>query len=154
LFTLAQQFVELHLPKHAPQGGLRELRRRVQEIRDFDHRQFRIEHAKINHGVNLYGHVVACHHVLRRHFESIDAQRYTHDAVNGRKHQDQPRAFGVLQYTAQPEDNAALILRQYLDGRDQIQNDDQDDYQRWKIEHVQPRDRLGTGSTLKFKWST
>ena len=57
------------------------------------------------------------------------------DPVNRRKHQNDARPLGLCQHAAQPEDHAALVLSQDLDRGDQVNHDDQDDYQRWKVEH-------------------
>jgi hypothetical protein len=139
LIALAQKLVELHFAQHAAQRGLRQLRRGVEEIGNLHDGQARLQDPEVNHRVHFHGDVVARDHVLRRHFESIDAQRNAHDAVDGREDQDDARSFGLIQQAAQAEDDAALVLAQNLDGGDQVQHHDDDDDrgEAGEVDHVE-----------------
>src|SRR5262249_7332832 len=95
LLALAQQFVQLGLPKDAAQGGLRKLRRGVKEIRNFYDCEPRLHDAKVDHGVDLDGHIVARHDILRRNFQGVDTQRNLYDAVDRREDQNDSRSLGL-----------------------------------------------------------
>ena len=115
LLALAEQGVEIHFAQHAAQRGLSELRGGVEEVRNLQDGQPRIDDPEVDHGVHLHGDVVAGDHVLRRDLQRVDAEGNAHDAVDGREHQDDARAFRLPQHAAQPEDYAALIFPQNLD---------------------------------------
>jgi len=66
------------LSEHRAQRRLRELARRIEEIRHLDHGLLRIDDAEIHHRVHFHRNVVARDHVLRRHVEHHGAQVHFH----------------------------------------------------------------------------
>src|SRR5437867_3263767 len=146
--ALAQQLIELGFSKHAPQRGLRELGGAVKEVIDLHHRQARLDDPKEDDRIHLHGDIVLGHHVLGWNFDGVDAQGNAHDAVDGGEDQDHARAFGFGQEAPQAKDHAALILGQDLDGREQVQDDD-DDHDGGRFEHNYSPD----GSGLTASWS-
>ena len=95
-----EQVVELGLAQHAPQRGLRELRRRVVEVLDLDDGPPRVHHAEEDHRVDLHGHVVARDDVLRRDVEDDRAQADAHHPVDWREDQHDARPFRLGQELA------------------------------------------------------
>ena len=66
LVALGQHLVELVLAEHRAQRGLRQLAGRLQIVLDLDDRPLRVDHAEVEHGVDLHRDVVARDHVLAR----------------------------------------------------------------------------------------
>ena len=83
LVALRQHLVEIVLAEHRAQRHLRELARRLEEIRHLDDRALGIDDAEIEHRVDLHRDVVARDHVLRRHVidahPQIDALHQLHE---------------------------------------------------------------------------
>ena len=125
LVAVRQQFVEFLLAEHRAQGSLRELRSLIDVIGDFHHRLIGIDHAQENNRVDFQRDVVAGDDVLRRNFQRFLPQRNAHHAVDRAEHQNDARALGLAQQAPEPEDDAALIFSQDLDGTQQV--DDKDD---------------------------
>src|SRR5439155_22343648 len=120
--------------EHAAQRGLRQLGGGVKEVIDLHHGQARVDDAKEDDRIHLHGDVVLGNYVLRRNLNRIDAQGNAHDAVDGGEDQNHARTFGLRKQPAQAKDHAALVLGKDLDGREQVQGDD-DDHDRWQFEH-------------------
>src|SRR6266540_3206558 len=116
LLTLGQHVVELVLAQYRAQRRLRELRSRLEEIRDLDDRLLRIDHAKVKHRVHLHRHVVARDHVLAWDVVHDGAQVDAHDLLDDRPDQHEP---GTLDRREAPEEehDAALILAENADAR-------------------------------------
>ncbi len=126
LVAMRQQFVEFLFAQHRAQSGLRKLRSLVGVIRDFDHRLVGIDHAQKNDRVHFERDVVARDDVLRRNLQRFLPQRNPHHAVDGGEDQNHSRTLGRDQ-ASQPEDDAALIFGQDLDGTQQVNDEDDDD---------------------------
>ena len=126
LLPLTEQLIKIRLAQNRPQPRLRELRCRVNVMRDLDDGLGRVEHAEEDHRAHLDRDVVARHDVLRRHIHRLDAQRDAHDPVDRREHQHQAGPLRAREQAPQTKDDAALVLRQNLDAVDQIQNDDEE----------------------------
>ncbi|MOA27403.1 hypothetical protein D3C78_1482800 [compost metagenome] len=122
-FAFGQQFVQFVFTQHRPQRGLRQLAGGGQEILDLDDRLLRIEHAEIQHRVDLDRHVVAGDHVLRRHVQHHGAQIDPDHLLDHRNQQDQA---GTLDLPEAPEleHHPALVLAQDAERRPR-QCDDQ-----------------------------
>ena len=82
------------------------------------------DHVQRHHRIHLDGHVVAGDHVLRRNFQHLLPQRDAHHLVDRPENENDAGALGRSQNAAQPEDDAALVLAQNLDGVQQVENDD------------------------------
>ena len=93
LVALRQHLVEFVLAKHRPQRCLRELAGRDHEIFHLDDRLVGIDHAEIDHRVDLHRDVVARNHVLTRDVEHDRAQVDTHHLLDERNHDDQAWSF-------------------------------------------------------------
>ena len=126
LVAVRQQFVEFLFAQHRAQSSLRKLRSLVDVIRDFDHRLIGIDHAQENDRVHFQSDVVAGDDVLRRNFERFLPQRNPHHAVDRGEDQNHARTLGCAQQAAKPEDDAALVFGQDLDGAQQVNDDDDD----------------------------
>jgi hypothetical protein len=94
-----------------PQAGLRQLAGGRKIILNLNNRLLRIEHAEIQHGVDLDRDVVAGDHVLRRHIEHHGAQVDPDHLLDHRDQQDQAWAFD-LPKAAELEHHAAFVFAQ------------------------------------------
>ena len=104
LLPLREQVVELQLAQCAAQGGLRQLRGRVEEVLYLDYGALGVDDAEIDHRAHLEAHVVAGDDVLRRDVARHGAQVHLHHAIDAR---DDPVQPGVLHFgeAAQTEDD-------------------------------------------------
>src|SRR5262245_3944306 len=137
LLALGQQPVELVLAEHRAQRRLRELAGRDEEVRDLDDRLLRIDHAKVDHGVDLDRDVVAGDHVLRRDVEHHRAQLDAHHLLDDGPDHDQARPLHHPE-TPELEHHAALVLAQDPE-RPGDENGDEEQHAQDEIEsHVQP----------------
>jgi hypothetical protein len=93
-FTLRQEVVQLHLPQHAAQRGLRELRRGEVVVLDFDDGPVGIHHTEVDDRVHLDRHVVSRNHILGRHVQHHRAQADADHAINRPEHQADAGPFG------------------------------------------------------------
>src|SRR5262249_27636395 len=127
LVTRGQEFVQLNFTQHGTKSGLGKLLGLPVVVLHLDYGLRGIDHPPINDGIDLQSNVVAGDDVLRGDLQSLLAEIDANHAVDGGKNQNDARSLGVRQQAAQPEDHAALILAQDLDGINDVQQKD-DDY--------------------------
>src|SRR3989449_1316426 len=148
LVARRQEVVQLHLAEHAPQRRLGDLRGRVEVILNRDDRALGVDHAEVNDGADLQGHVVARDHVLRRHVERDGLEAHLHHLVDEGHQQDEPRPVALparvqdrLGAAAQAEDDRPLVLaqdaRKGADEKERHQEGD-DEQQRVHRDHATP----------------
>src|SRR5690606_15190112 len=97
----------------------------------------RVADPEVDHGVHLDRDVVPRDHVLRRDVESDDPQRDLDHSVDAEGDQeDQPRTLRALE-SAEPKDDAALVLPEYLQARpeesDQPYPDRDQHFDHWNL---------------------
>ncbi len=127
LLAVAQQIVQVGLAEGAAQRGLRDLRRRLDVVRHLRDGVVGVDHAEVDHRVDLDGDVVAGDDLLRRHLMGDGAQVDARHAVDEGNDEEQARALGPLN-AAQAEDDAALVLLDDFDRRcGDHESDDEDD---------------------------
>src|SRR5580765_3356201 len=163
LVARREQIIELHLAEHAPQGGLGDLRGRVQIVLHGDHRALRIDHPEVDHGADLDRHVVAGDHVLRRHVEGDRLQAHPHDLVDDGDQDDQARPVPLparvkdgLGAAAEAKDHRALVFAEnFRVGADEEDHheDNSDEQQRLDVDHATPP-LASAFATLKVRPST
>src|SRR5262249_10982818 len=112
LVALGEELVELMLAENGAQRRLRELARRLEEVRNLDDRPLRIYHPEIEHRVHFDGNVVARDDVLRRNVEHYDAQVDSDHLLNERNEHDEPRPLDHPE-APEHEDHGALVLAEY-----------------------------------------
>ena len=136
LVALGEQLVELRLAAHAAQRGLRQLRGAVEVVLDRDHRLLGVQHAEVEHRVDLHRDVVARDHFLRRHVHHDLAQADLHHAVDAR---DDPGETRLLHagIAAKPEHDAALVFLQDADAREEQRGENGDPDERER-DHAMP----------------
>ena len=105
------------LAQHRAQRGLRQLADRLEVFLDLDDGLLRIDHAEVDHRVDLDRDVVPGNYVLGRHVHDDDAQVDPLHLLNDRDHDDQPGSLDLPE-AAELKDHAALVLAQDLDGID------------------------------------
>ena len=136
--ALGQQLVELVLAEHRAQRGLRELAGGLEELRDLDHRLLRVDHAEVQHRVDLHRDVVARDHVLRRHVEARwCAGRPAPSAARTGISRTSPGPF-TAQKRPEHEHHAALVLAQ--------------DAHRHQQQHHDQHDRTPPNPKAEFRW--
>src|SRR4051812_28578462 len=123
---MREQFVELDFAQYRAQRRLRELRGLVQIILHLDHGLCRIDNAQEDHSVHLQRDVIARDYVLRRNFERFLLERDAHDAIDRSENQDEPRSLGFGKDPTEAEDHATLVLRQDLNGIEDVNDEDGD----------------------------
>ena len=131
LLALGQQLIQFMFTEHGAQRGLRQLAGGGEEIFDLDDGLLRIEHAEIQHRVNLNRNVVAGNHILRRHIENHGAQVDPNHLLHHRNQQDQPWAFDLPE-TPELEYHPALVFTQ--DAKRRSGQDDHQQQQRNKTD--------------------
>ena len=124
--AVSEQFVEFLFAEHRAQSSLRKLRSLVHVVRNLDDSFVRVDHAQKNDRVDFQRDVVAGDDVLRRNFERFLPQRNAHHAVDRAEDQNYARALGVPLQAPEPEDDAALIFSEDLDGTQQVNDEDDD----------------------------
>ncbi|MNQ51334.1 hypothetical protein D3C85_653110 [compost metagenome] len=115
-FALGQQFVQLMFTQHGAQRGLRQLAGGHEKALDLDDRLLRVEHAEVQHRVDLHRDVVTGDHVLRRHIQHHGAQIDPHHLLHHRNQQDQPRALDLPE-APELEHHRAFVFAQDAKGR-------------------------------------
>ena len=111
---LAQHLVQLVLAQHRAQRRLGQLARRLLEVLDPDHGMLRIDHAIVDHRVDLHRDIVLGDDVLARHVEDADAEVDPDHLLDHRDDQDQARSFHFPE-AAELEDDRALVLPDHLE---------------------------------------
>src|SRR5688572_25739524 len=134
LLALGEQRVELVLAEHRAQRGLRELARRLEEVRHLDDGVARVDDAEVHHRVHLHRDVVARDDVLRRHVEYHRAQVDAHELLDAGNDEDQARTEHALE-AAEEEHHRALVLAQDLDGQRE-QDDAEHDEAENELDHA------------------
>jgi hypothetical protein len=125
LVAMDQQLVQVRLAQDRSQAGLGDLPRRPAVIFYLHDGVAGIDHPEIGHGVHPDRHVVAGDGLLRGDIQGDDAQVDLHHAVYEGDDEKETRPLCALQ-PAQTKNDAALVLLDDLDGRDQ-QHDQKDD---------------------------
>ena len=83
-----KQFVQLGLPKHAAQGGLRNKRSRFQVVFHPNHGRLWIDHAEVDDCVDGYRHVIARHDFLASDVDGYYAKIHFHHPVDDGNEKD------------------------------------------------------------------
>src|SRR4249919_761351 len=130
LFALGQHLVQVVLPQHRAQRGLRELAGGFVEVFYVDDRLLRIDHAEVHDGIDLHRDVVARDHILGRHIHDDGAQVDTHHLLHDGNQQDQARSLHLPE-SPQLEHHAAFVLAQDLD---RTEEDGGEQYDRGQVE--------------------
>ena len=128
LLPLRKEVVKTDLPEDAPERGLGELGSRVEVILDIDYALDRLHNPEIKYRIDLDRDIVPGDDVLRGDVLGNQPEADPDHAVDGREHQDDPRALGFWKHPAQPEDHAPLVFPEDFDGvqdvEDRHSNDD------------------------------
>src|SRR5207245_633770 len=127
---MREQLIQLNLAEDRAKGRLRELRSLVSIVEYYDHGAPRRDHPKKHDGVHLQRDVVARDDVLRRNFECLLAQGYSHDFIDRREDQEDARPLRLRKQPAEAEDDAPLVFRKDLDRAENVQNEKDDDDQK------------------------
>src|SRR5262245_16708493 len=150
LVALGEQLVELVLAEHRAQGGLRELARRLEEIRYLDDRLLRIHHAEIDDRVHLHRHVVARDHILARNVQHHGAQVHAHHLLDAGHDDDEARSLDPPE-AAEQEHDAALVLAQDAQRREDEYADENDYAANAELFDHDAPPRLFSGSTRRVR---
>ena len=102
-------------PEHRAQAGLGDLEGGPAEVLDLHDGVARVDNAEVGDGVDLDRDVVLGDRFLRRDVERHDAQVHLHHPIDDRDDEEEAGSLGADQ-AAQPEDHAALVLLDDLDG--------------------------------------
>lgn len=113
------------LAEDRTQRRLRELTGRIDEALDLDDGALRIDHAEVDHRIDVHGDVVARNHILGRHVENDGSQADAGDRLDEGEDQDQTRTFDAGE-AAEREDDRTLVFTQDADRAREKCEDDTD----------------------------
>src|SRR5215510_3056791 len=151
LLPLGEHLVELVLAEHRAQRGLRELVRRGEEIFDLDDRLLGVDHPEEHDRVHLDRHVVARDDVLARHVEDDDPQVDLDHLLDPAHDEHQPGPLDLPE-PAEHEDDAALVLAQDAQAREDERPDGKDEDEERVVgveRHGQPPLESGVTSSTR-----
>ena len=101
----------------------------------FDHGLARLDHAEVDDRADLHRDVVARDDVLRRHVVHDRAKADADDPIDRTEDEDDARSFRLRQELPEAEDHAALVLREDLNRRQQVEHDHDAENQRRRNHH-------------------
>src|SRR5829696_3633128 len=125
-FPVGQEVVEILLAEYAPQGGLAYLAGCQNVVLYLDDALVGVHHPEVDHRGHAGGDVVAGYEVLRRDIQGDGPQAHLDHPVNRRNQDEEARALGSPLHPTEPEDDAPLVLLDYLDGARQDEQDNRD----------------------------
>jgi hypothetical protein len=125
LVAVGENLVEVDLAEDGAEGCLGELRSLVDVVGDLDDCLDRIDDTQGDDGVDLEGDVVAGDDVLGRDFHGLLAERDADHLFEGAEDEDDAGASRIVADAAETEDDGAFVLLEYLDGIQEIEQDDE-----------------------------
>src|SRR5215213_10817755 len=125
-FPVGQEVVEVLLAEDAPQGGLAYLAGGQDVVLYLNDALVGVHHPEVDHCGHAGGDVVAGDEVLGRDIQGDGPQAHLDHPVNPWNQDEEARALGSPLHPTEPEDDAPLVLLDYLYGARQDEQDNRD----------------------------
>src|SRR5215211_77131 len=122
-FPVGKQVVETLLTEDAPQGRLGDLAGGQDVVLYLDDALVGVHHPEVDHRGYAGGDIVAGDEVLGRDIQGDGPQAHLDHLVHYRDQDEEAWALGSPLHPTEPEDDAPLVLLDYLDGARQDKQD-------------------------------